>query len=52
MDRLIVLDKGVIVEAGTHEELAAGHGIYADLWRRQSGGFLAEDDSAGEEAAE
>ena len=40
MDRLIVLDKGRIVEMGTHQELAASGGIYADLWSRQSGGFL------------
>ncbi|SBW12917.1 Uncharacterized ABC transporter ATP-binding protein HI_1051 [uncultured Alphaproteobacteria bacterium] len=43
MDRLIVLDKGRIVEAGTHRELVAGGGIYADLWNRQSGGFIAAD---------
>ena len=40
MDRLIVLDQGRIVEAGTHAELVAAGGIYADLWNRQSGGFL------------
>ncbi len=44
MDRLIVLDKGRIVEMGTHQELAASGGIYADLWSRQSGGFLANQD--------
>jgi ATP-binding cassette subfamily B multidrug efflux pump len=43
MDRLIVLDRGGIVETGTHEELAAGSGIYADLWSRQSGGFLGHE---------
>lgn len=42
MDRLIVLDKGHIVEEGTHLELVANGGIYADLWNRQSGGFLAD----------
>ncbi len=51
MDRLIVLDKGEIVETGTHAELAAAGGIYADLWSRQSGGFLA-DQSAGTEETE
>ncbi len=51
MDRLIVLDKGRIVETGTHEELASGGGIYADLWHRQSGGFLG-DQSTEDEAAE
>lgn len=51
MDRLIVLDKGRIVEIGTHEQLASAGGIYADLWHRQSGGFLG-DQSTEEEAAE
>jgi ATP-binding cassette subfamily B multidrug efflux pump len=39
MDRLIVLDRGRIVEEGTHEQLLARGGAYAALWRRQSGGF-------------
>jgi len=43
MDRLIVLDKGSIVEEGTHEELISVGGIYARLWARQSGGFLGTD---------
>lgn len=42
LDRLIVLDKGYIIEQGTHAELLAKHGIYAQLWERQSGGFLGE----------
>ncbi|MBL4875473.1 MAG: ATP-binding cassette domain-containing protein, partial [Cohaesibacteraceae bacterium] len=41
MDRLIVLDKGEIVEEGTHAALIQSGGIYAQLWERQSGGFLA-----------
>ena len=44
MDRLIVLDKGKIVEQGSHEELLAQGGVYAKLWAHQSGGFLADDD--------
>jgi ATP-binding cassette subfamily B multidrug efflux pump len=43
MDRLIVLDKGEIHEQGTHGELVAAGGIYADLWARQSGGFISAD---------
>ncbi|WP_420962588.1 ABC transporter ATP-binding protein [Brucella sp. IR073] len=53
LDRLIVMDKGRIVEDGTHEALIAKGGIYAGLWARQSGGFLGFDDEAqGEAAAE
>ena len=40
MDRLVVLDRGRIVEQGTHDELLRHNGHYAALWRRQSGGFL------------
>ncbi|MGW5105182.1 ABC transporter ATP-binding protein [Nocardia sp. NPDC004123] len=43
MDRLIVLDRGRIVEQGSHEELLRGEGTYAQLWRHQSGGFLGEE---------
>ena len=40
MDRLLVLDKGKIVESGTHAELLAMNGIYAKLWAHQTGGFI------------
>ncbi|WP_323814490.1 ABC transporter ATP-binding protein [Cellvibrio sp. NN19] len=42
LDRLIVLDKGQIIEQGTHNELLALNGVYAHLWAHQSGGFLGE----------
>lgn len=40
MDRLVVMDAGAIVEEGTHAELIQSGGLYAELWARQSGGFL------------
>ena len=43
MDRLIVLDDGQIVEEGTHKALLKQKALYASLWARQSGGFLAEN---------
>ncbi len=48
MDRLIVLERGHIVEQGSHDELLRHGGHYAALWRRQSGGFI----DAGMQAAE
>ncbi len=49
LDRLIIMDKGRIVEEGTHAELLKRGGIYAQLWNRQSGGFIARETA---EAAE
>jgi ATP-binding cassette subfamily B multidrug efflux pump len=40
LDRLVVLDEGRIIEEGSHAELLRRGGLYARLWRRQSGGFL------------
>jgi len=46
MDRLVVLEQGQIVEEGTHAQLLASGGHYAQLWERQSGGFLDLDTAA------
>jgi len=43
LDRLIVIDQGKVAEEGTHQELIASGGLYAQLWARQSGGFLGAD---------
>jgi ATP-binding cassette, subfamily B, bacterial len=45
MDRLIVLERGKIIEAGSHDTLLSRGGTYASLWARQSGGFLATADA-------
>ena len=50
MDRLVVLDKGRVVEQGSHAQLLETGGIYSQLWQRQSGGFIDADQS--EDAAE
>ncbi|MEC8885542.1 MAG: ABC transporter ATP-binding protein [Pseudomonadota bacterium] len=44
MDRLIVLDQGRIIEQGSHDELIHQNGLYAQLWARQSGGFINLDE--------
>ncbi len=43
MDRLVIMDEGRIIEEGSHNELLSRGGLYADLWARQSGGFLARE---------
>lgn len=43
MDRLVVMDEGRIVESGPHDVLLQSGGLYAQLWKRQSGGFLGGD---------
>lgn len=43
MDRLIIMDRGRIVEEGTHKQLLKRNGLYANLWKRQSGGFLVDE---------
>ncbi|MDE2453224.1 MAG: multidrug ABC transporter ATP-binding protein, partial [Burkholderiales bacterium] len=44
MDRLVVMDRGRIVETGDHPSLLAAGGLYARLWAHQSGGFLGQED--------
>ncbi len=41
LDRLVVIEQGKIIQQGTHRQLAETEGLYAELWLRQSGGFIA-----------
>jgi len=50
MDRLVVMDRGRIVEEGDHRSLLARGGLYARLWAHQSGGFLGEETGEDDEA--
>jgi ATP-binding cassette subfamily B protein len=43
MDRILVFDKGEIVEDGTHDELLAKAGLYCKLWNAQVCGFLGDE---------
>jgi ATP-binding cassette subfamily B multidrug efflux pump len=52
LDRLVVMDRGRIVEQGTHAELLDRGGLYAELWARQSGGFLGLDTAPAATAAQ
>jgi ATP-binding cassette subfamily B multidrug efflux pump len=53
MDRLVVIEKGCVVEEGDHRGLLERGGIYARLWAHQSGGFLGEDaDEVGQDPDE
>ena len=52
MDRLIVLDRGKVVEEGDHASLLANDGLYARLWTHQSGGFLGAEADEGTGAAD
>jgi ATP-binding cassette subfamily B protein len=46
MDELVIIERGAVVERGTHDGLLALNGLYAALWAHQSGGFLGHDESA------
>ncbi len=46
LDRILVLDAGRVVENGSHDELLARGGLYADFWNRQSGGFIGTAEAA------
>jgi ATP-binding cassette subfamily B multidrug efflux pump len=46
MDRLVVMEQGRVIETGSHAQLLARNGLYAQLWHRQSGGFIDAEDAA------
>jgi len=52
LDRLVVMDEGKIVETGSHAQLLEQGGLYASLWRRQSGGMLGDGSQPVAQAAE
>ena len=43
MDRIVVIDKGRIVESGTQQELISQNGLFASLWHKQSKGFIGKN---------
>jgi len=43
MDRILVMDRGQIVEQGKHHELLKKGGLYAELWQHQAGGFIGDE---------
>ncbi len=43
LDRILVMEHGRIAESGTHRELLERGGVYAGLWKHQSGGFIGEE---------
>jgi len=43
MDRLVILDQGALIEEGSHKALLAKGGLYSQLWKHQSGGFLGDE---------